>query len=41
MIDCGVEWRTNAAREKGPNDAGAAWLQACDAQRMPQAQPTS
>ncbi len=35
LIDCGIEWRTNAAREKGPNQAGEEWLTTCEAQRSP------
>lgn len=30
-IDCGMDWRTDQARAKGPDDTGRKWLDACHA----------
>lgn len=33
VIDCGVDWRTDAARAKAPDQTTREWLSACDAER--------
>lgn len=33
VIDCGVDWRTDAARAKAPDQATREWLSACDTAR--------
>lgn len=33
LIDCGVDWRTDAASEKPPDETTGEWLAACNARR--------
>lgn len=35
VIDCGVDWRTDQARAKGPDQTTREWLDACAAARSP------
>lgn len=39
VIDCGVDWRTNAAGAKTPDQATREWLSACTAARTRRAAP--
>jgi hypothetical protein len=40
VVDCGVDWRTDQARAKGPDETTREWLDACAAARSTRPAPT-